>query len=61
MVGPRKTSLRFNIWLAETLLSSMDWIAAEDSVPGLREFDALSEESCGFAESGDLSPAPGRW
>lgn len=58
IVGPWNTSLRFSIWLA--LLSSIDWIATDDSVPWLSEFDAESDESCGFPDSGDLSPLPPR-
>ena len=56
IVGLRKTSLRFNIWLAEALVSSMDWMAAEDSVLGSSELVAEPEEPCGFADRGDLSP-----
>lgn len=56
MVGARKTSERLKIWLADALLSSIDCIAAEDSVPGPNELVADSDESCGFADKGDLSP-----
>ena len=52
LAGPRNTSERLRIWEAEALLSSMDWIAADDSVPGSSDRVADSK-SAALGDMGD--------
>jgi hypothetical protein len=54
--GARNTSEWFKIWEADALLSSIDWIAADDSVPGSSERVADSV-SAAAGDNGDRSVA----